>query len=179
MENMTIAIRNKMALKYGLIIGIIYLLLFTGINVLVGNYVMYLGMRCVGYILYMVLIGVFATQIKNANGGFMEFKEVFSVAFIMVLVAGIIYYIYTCVYFLYIDPHFMDKMKASTLVFMEKVGAPDDAIEKSMKKFDEEIASSKTLNIGNTLLYFLGFVIMDSLFAMVVCLIVKKTKPMF
>jgi hypothetical protein len=127
----------------------------------------------------MVLVGVFAAQIKRANGGFIEFKEVFGAVFVMLLAAGFLYFIYSYLYMLYINPQFMDKMKGSVLTFMENMKTPDDKIEKAMQDFDKRIEESKKFNLGTALLSFFGFLVMDSLFGMVVCLIVKKSKPVF
>ncbi len=179
MENITLAERNKMALKYGLIVGVIYCVLFSVINLLVGNFIVYNITRVISYILYMVLMGVFASQIKRANGGFIEFKEVFGAVFVMLLSAGVLYFIYSYIYILYINPQFMDKMKGSVLTFMENMKTPDDKIEKAMQDFDKRIEESKKFNIGSSLQSFFGFLVMDSLFGMVVCLIVKKSKPVF
>ena len=73
----------------------------------------------------------------------------------------------------------MDKMKGSVLTFMENMKTPDYKIEKAMKDFDKRIEESKKFNIGSSLQSFFGFLVMDSLFGMVVCLIVKKSKPVF
>ena len=179
MEELTTAIRNKMALKYGLIIGAIYLVLFTGINVLVGNFITYNAMRVIGYILYFVIMGMFITQIKKENGGYLEFKDAFGAAFVMILTANILYYVYSYVYFQWINPHFMEQMKVSVVSFMEKMKAPDDKIEKTIQDMDKQIADSKSFNLGHILMGFFGFLILDSLFGMIVCAIVKKNRPMF
>ena len=179
MEQMTVAVRNKTAMKYGLITAVIYIVLFTVTNLLMSNIMVYNVVRAVVYILYMVLIGVFVTQIKNADGGYIEFKDAFGAAFVILLTTGIIYFIYTFIYFQYIDPHYLEKMKIAVVSYMENHKVPDSAIDSTVKNFDEQIADSKSFHPGKLLLGFFGFLVMDSLFAMVVCLIVKKQRPMF
>ena len=179
MENLTIPTRNKMAMKFGLITGIIYIVLFSVTNLLMGNIMMYNVMRCIVYVIYMVLIGVFVSQIKKADGGYLEFKDAFGAAFVILLTAGILYFIYAYIYFQFIDPHYLEKMKTSVVTYMELHKVPDEAIDKTVKSFDEQIIDAKNFHIGKTLLGFFGFLVMDSLFAMIVCLIVKKQKPMF
>jgi Protein of unknown function (DUF4199) len=139
MENITLAQRNQMALKYGVLAGLIYILIFTGVGVLVGNFIAYNAMRLVGYVLYMVIFGIFATQIRKANGGYLEFKDTFGAVFVMILAANILYFIYSYVYFKVINPHFLEQMKGSVMTFMENVHAPDDKIEKSMHDFDQPL----------------------------------------
>ena len=179
MENITVKQRNITALKYGLIIGVIYCVLFSVINLLMANIVIYNVMRAVVYIFYMTLIGVFLTQIKKSDGGFLEFKDALGAAFVMILVGSLIYFIYSYIYFEFIDPHFLEKMKVSVVTYMENKKVPDEAIESTVKKFDEEIADSKSFHLGKTLLGYFGFLVLDTLFAMIVCLIVKKQRPIF
>ena len=179
MENITLAQRNQMALKYGVLAGFIYILIFTGVGVLVGNFIAYNAMRLVGYVLYMVIFGVFATQIRKANGGYLEFKDTFGAVFVMILAANVLYFIYSYVYFKVINPHFLEQMKGSVMTFMENMHAPDDKIEKSMHDFDQQIAESQSFNLSKTLMGFFGFLILDSLFGMLVAVIVRKKVPMF
>ena len=179
MENITLAQRNQIALKYGVLIGLIYILIFTGVGVLAGNFIVYNVMRSVGYILYLVILGVLAAQIRKANGGYLEFKDTFGAIFVMILAANVLYFLYSILYFKAINPHFMDQMKSATLTFMENMHAPDDKIEEAMHKFDEQIAESRVFSLSKTLMGFAGFLIMDALFGMLVALIVRKKVPMF
>ncbi len=179
MESITVAERNKMSVKYGLITGVVYIILFSVTNLLMSNVIMYNVIRGLVYILYMGLIGVFVTQIKKADGGFIEFKDAFGAAFVMLLTAGILYYIYSYIYFQYLDPHYLEKMKTSVITYMETHKVPDESIDATAKKFDEQIIEAKTFHFGKTMLGFFGFLVMDSLFGMLVCLIVKKQRPMF
>jgi hypothetical protein len=168
-----------MSLKYGLIIGVIYMVLFSVSNLVMAQMMTYYAVKTVVYVLFFVMIGVFLTQIKKADGGYMEFKDAFGAAFVMILVAEVIYFVYSYFYFQFIDPHYLEKMKVSVLTYMENVKAPDKAIESTIQNFDTQIADSKHFNPGKTLMGFFGFLIMDSLFGMIVCLIVKKQRPMF
>ena len=179
MEPLTLAARNQMAAKFGALVGALYLILFTVVNMLVGNYIVYMLMKLMVYIIYLVIIGVLLSQVKKANGGYLEFREAFGAAFMIILITNIIYYAYSWIYMLYIDPHFMEKIKASTITFMENLKTPEEAIDKTAKQMDEALASSKRFDFGKTVMGFCGFIILDSLFAMLVCLIVRKKRPMF
>jgi Protein of unknown function (DUF4199) len=179
MENMTIQVRNKMCVKYGLIIGLVYMVLFSVSNLVMSQMMTYYAVKLVVYVIFFVMIGVFLTQVKKADGGYLEFKDAFGAAFVMILVAEVIYFIYSYVYFQYIDPHYLEKMKVSVITYMENKQTPDKVIETTIQNFDTQIADSKHFNLGKTLMGFFGFLIMDSLFAMIVCLIVKKQRPMF
>ena len=92
MEPLTLAARNQMAAKFGALVGALYLILFTVVNMLVGNYIVYMLMKLMVYIIYLVIIGVLLSQVKKANGGYLEFREAFGAAFMIILITNIIYY---------------------------------------------------------------------------------------
>ncbi len=181
MENtatLTTAARNKMAMMNGLLLGVIYVVLTTGVNLAVNNMMMYYLLKTLGYVAYIVLAGIFAKNIRKANGGYIEFREVFGAIFIMLLVAGTITYLYNHLYMYVIDPEFMNKIKASSLRMMEKApNVTDEMLDDAAAKFDKQIADAK--NIGKNFLYFLGGIMMDCLFGLIACAIVKKPRPIF
>jgi Protein of unknown function (DUF4199) len=179
MENITVQQRNKMAATYGLLTGIIYIVITSGVNVLTDNFLVFYLMKFVGYMAYFVIIGVFASKIRKANGGFMEFREVFGAVFIMILIAATISFLYTYLYMFVIDPHFMEKIKASTGRFMIKMNVPQEKMDESMRKFDQQMEESKHFNLKNNILSLLGAYLVDSLFGLLVSVIVKKSRPVF
>jgi hypothetical protein len=179
MENITTAQRNKMAVTFGLLLALIHIVITSGINLMVHSFFLFNGMKVVAYLLYFVIMAIFATRIKKANGGYIEFRELFGAIFIMVIISGLLTYLYTYVYINVIDTDFMNKLKASTVAFMEKNKVPDDRIEQTVQSFDKQIAEAKTLNLGKNLMNFLQTIVMDSLFGLLVCLAVKKSRPVF
>jgi len=177
MDNITSAEKNKLALTYAPLVGIIYIIIITAVNLTIGNMILFYVMKFIGYVLYFVILGILATRIKKANGGYIEFREIFGALFIMILVAELMYFVYSFIYTKYIDPHFMDRMKVAYLSFMEKMKTPDDKLEEASKNFDKAIAESKTFDFGKSLLSYFEIVVMDCLFGLIVCLIVKKPRP--
>ncbi len=145
---------------------------------MVTNMMMYSMVKGVAIILYFIALFVFARMIRKANGGYIEFREIFGAVFVMLLVAGFMTYLYNYLYMYAIDPDFMGKMKASTLNQLEKMpGITDEQLDEQAKRFDKQIEESK--NIGKSLLYFLGMLMFESLFGLIICAIVKKPRPMF
>ncbi len=179
MEQITVAEKNKMALQYGLLLGLIYIVITTAVTIFLPKMILFYSLKFVGYVIYLVLAGLFAGMIRKANGGYMEFREVFGAIFIMLLVAGLMSFIYNYVYMLYIDTHYMEKVRQSTITFMEKLNTPQDKMDEAVKKFDEQVAESKTFHLGKNLLAFLGGLLMDCLFGLIVCAAVKRKKPEF
>jgi len=169
---------NKQAFLYGIIAGVIYIVLLTIENMLVGSgMLLFYGLKILGFGLYMVILGVLATQIKKSLGGYMEFKTAFGAIFIMILVANVFYYIYTYIYMFYIDPNFMEKLKESTLTFMASRHVPQESMDATAAKFDGQMEEAKHFSIGKNLLSFFSSVVLDSLFGLIVAAIVKKNKP--
>ncbi len=179
MENITNAERNKMAATYGLLLGLIYVILTTGVNMAVGSLFGFYGLKFVVFVLYFVMLGVFAARIRTANGGFITFKEVFGAVIIIIFIAALINYLYTAIYIKYIDPAFMDKMKNTTIQYMEKNKVDEARIDESVRKFDEGIVASKKFDLGKNVLAYFELVIFDCLIGLIVCAIVKKNRPVF
>ena len=179
MENITASEKNKIAMTYGLLLGIIYLVITSAVNILIGNMILFYTVKFAGYLLYFVILGVLAARIKKANGGFIEFRELFGAIFIMLLIAGLLSYIYSYLYISVIDTHYMEKIRTSTIHFMEKMNTPPDKMDDAIRKFDIKVAESKTFNLGTNLLNFFEALIVDCLFGLIVCAIVKKPRPVF
>lgn len=179
MENISIKERNKTAMIYGALVGFINIIIFSAVNLFVGNFIMYYVLLFTGFLAYMVLVGIFAGRIRKANGGFISFKDIFGAIFIMMLISSFIYFIYSFIYFKFIDPEFIDKMKNGTLTWMEKMKVSEDQLEKTIKKFDDQAAESKNFSFGKNVIGFLSNVVLNSLFGLIVAAIVKKNKPVF
>ena len=179
MENITTSEKNKMAALYGLILGIIYLAIYTACNIFVGKFLVFYVAKFVGYVLFFIIMGVLATRIKKANGGFIEFREIFGAIFIMILISELIYMVYNFIYYKYIDPDFMIKVKNAYNTFMEGFKIPDDKLEDANKSMDKAMAEVKTFNLLNNIKSYLSIIIMDSLFGLLVCLAVRKSRPVF
>ena len=168
-----------MALTYGLLLGIIYIVITTAVTIFLPKMILFYCLKFIGYVIYMVLAGIFAGMIRKANGGYMEFREVFGAIFIMLLVAGLMSFIYNYIYILYIDTHYMEKVKQSTITFMEKFNTPQDKMDEALKKFDEQVAESKTFHLGKNMMAYCGGLLMDCLFGLIVCAAVRRKRPEF
>lgn len=179
MENITTAERNKMAATYGLLLGLIYMVLTTLTYMSSGSLMGFYGFTALAFVLYFVTMGIFCGRIRKADGGYIEFKDVFAAIIIMVFISCLISFVYNVIYMKYIDPAFMDKMKNTTIQFMEKNKVPDDQIEEAVRKFDKQAAEAKSFSIGTMLLTYFEMVVFCCLFGLIVAAIVKKKRPIF
>ncbi|MGN6566380.1 MAG: DUF4199 domain-containing protein [Flavipsychrobacter sp.] len=168
---------NKQAFLYGIIAAVIYIVLVTVENMLVSNMLVFYGVKILGYALFLLTLGILASQIKKSLGGYMDFRTAFGVIFIMILVADIFYYIYLYMYMLYIDPNFLEKMKEGTLSFMASRNVPQASIDQTAAKFDAQLDQAKHFSLGKNLLSFFSSLVLDALFGLIVAAIVKKNKP--
>ena len=73
----------------------------------------------------------------------------------------------------------MYKMKASSIDLMRQLHATEDKIKQTTQDMDREIAASKTFNLSNNLMSFLGTLLTDCFFGLVVAAVVKKNKPAY
>ncbi len=179
MEAATSAARSKMAAVYGLILGIFYMVIATLAFSQVGSVVLFYGIKIGGYVLFLVFLGILAARLKKENGGYISFKEIYGAIFIMVLIAGIMYFIYNFVYMQYIDKQYVFKLKTAMLSWMEKFNTPEESLNKTSQAFDKQIEESKKFNLTNNLLGICSNLLWDSLVGLLIALIVRKEKPEF
>jgi len=170
---------NKQALTYGVIIGIISIVLTTIENMfLIDQFIAFYAVKVIAFILVIILMGVFTGIIRKNMGGYMEFKDAFRAIFIMILISELLYFIYTIIYYKFIDPDMLSRVKEATLSFMERAKTPQDKLDETADKFDEQIAeANKGFQFGKLALNYFSFVVLDSVFGLIVAAIVKKNKP--
>lgn len=176
---LTTAVRNKMAATYGVIMGIVYMVLTTVSYMSVANMMVMWMLSASSLVVSLVLIGIFGKMIRKANGGYLEFREAFGAAFVMVLVAMFFSSVYNIVYLQFIDPDMMVKMKESTLRMMENMKSSDEQLDATAINFDKRIEDAKKIEIGSALLQYFGGVLVTCLLGIIPCAIIKKPRPIF
>lgn len=179
MEGMAVADRNKMALTYGALLGVIHVVVSTGANMAVDNMVIFNSAKFVAYLLYMVILAFLALRIRKANGGYIEFRDMFGAIFVMLLVAGLITYIYNYVYTTIIIPDFTERLTNASLKLLEDSKLADDVVEEKVQQLKEQMKSAQNMGLSRQVLNFLSTIVVDCLFGLIVCAIVKKPKPLF
>ena len=168
--------RNKKAAIFGVVLGLIYIILSTITNLTVAQQLTLYGvMTLLNYILYFVILGFMAKMIRKANGGFMEFKELFGTIFVILLVSASMTYLYNWVFMNYIDPHFTEKVLEAARLKIEQSPLPDEQIDELLKNMDKESAGAKSFDV----LAWAGLIVRDCVFGWIVAAIMKKSKPVF
>lgn len=164
------------ALKTGIILGLLYcVFIFVQNQFFYSNPLQFAVVKGICYIL--ILVGIFYTgySAKKDNGGFITFQDCLKVMLITIAVLELIYLIFNLIYVKFIDPTFIDKMKAASLAFFEKAKMPEEDINKQMERFKE--AGKIT---AWTIIQSYGFaLIIDAVFAVIFAAILKNNKPVF
>ena len=174
MENQTKA-NFEHALKWGLIFGLIniaaYLLMFLiNKNMLVS---MWFGSTT--FIVNLALLIFSITSQRKELGGFISFNQAFIICFVVFIGGALIQNIFS--YFLYnfIDPGLAEfiKQKAieTTSSMMEKFGAPQESIDKSIDDMQNENFSQTPARIS---LQFFYSIIYGGFISLILAAIFKK-----
>lgn len=170
MENQTTT--TKVALKWGIIIGIFSVVFSTLIMVLglVAN-------QGVGFVAYIIIgIGVFMAMnaYKKENNGFMSYGQGLGIGALMAAVSGLLSSAYSFVYMKFIDPSVMDQIFKKAEADMEKKGLSPEQIDQAMEMSKVFMSPGAMFVWGVVGSILLGFV-----FSLIIAAFVKKDKPIF
>jgi len=146
MESSTFS-KNAIPVKFGLFIGF-GMMFFTTLNNLywISNFVLYSVMNFVILIGALVGIVLSGIQQRKAMGGYITIKEAFGALFITTLIASFINAVYGYVYATAIDPNLVDKIKAGSIALMERMKAPEEAIDQAIEAMDAKTKDSLKLS---------------------------------
>jgi len=148
---------KDVAIKWGVILGVISIVLF-----LVGavtetqseSWMTYLG------IIPTVAIIVLAhKQFKTDGDGYMSFGEGLKVGMLVVLISSILSTIFTYTYIKFVDTTFVDKIREQSITDMQEQGLSDAQIEQSMS-WTETFTSPEMIAVFGILgALFFGFIL--------------------
>lgn len=154
-----------LGVRYGLLLALSWLLVDFLIRI-AGFSFMTFGIAAVlGSVVVSVVWLVMAHKaFKLANSGMMTFGQGVLIAVVMLLISGVLSGLFNYVYLHYIDPEFVERMKAGMVEFMERNNVPDEQIEASAAKMGKmQVGLGKALlgGVGNgvTLGLVLGLVV--------------------
>ena len=168
----------KSSLTYGFYLALISIAI--SVVIWVGNVIESMGIfgsALIGlfsFVITFFMLFFFTKSYRNKElNGIISFKDAFLFAFLVVIFSTLITTVYNYIFHTLIDPEYMKNvmavMQQKTMDYMEKVGAPEAQIEKTLEKFAEIPTVWKTLKQG--ILYGL---IGGSIISLIVAAIVKK-----
>ncbi len=166
--------RWDIPVKMGILTGLTGILL-SALNymfVMPSSYVAFLVGTAVTFIITLVLYGITGVRQRKAMGGYISLKDAFSAIFMAILVSSVITTIWGLLYAKVIDPDVTEKVKQSTLAFMENMKVSSEQLDKSAADMDKQLAESTTPRV---LIYnFAKSLVLSSLFGFIIALIVKR-----
>ena len=172
----------KSGLIYGLYLGIISVLI--SVVIWAGSVMESMGIFgsliiiTVILIITFLLLLFFTKAYRNKElGGFISFGKAFQFAIIVVLISTIISSIYNYIFYTIIDPGYMENLMAvmqqKTIQYLEKVGAPESRIDKTLEKFEDIPTLWESIKKG-----ILNGVIGGAILSLIVGAIVKKKEEL-
>jgi hypothetical protein len=125
-------------IRFGLLIAVVgvlvdFLTRIAGLSVLAYGIVAGASALVVGVVGIVLAHKAF----KHANGGLMTYGQGVIIALVMLLISSFISSVFNYLYVNYVDPSYIENMKAQMTEFMERSNVPEDQIAKSTAKFDE------------------------------------------
>lgn len=172
---------KKIIQNYGLIVAGIGIL-YTAIAYLTGNpglfTVWYLGLG-VGVIgIVIQIVGV--TKYRSSQGGFMSFKDGFTIYFMTALLATVLSTLFSMLIFNVVDTQFADlvnnEILEATISRMEGFGTPEEVIKQTIEKMEESGGQFTLMNQLKSLAYAMIF---NAIIALIVAAFTKKNRPLF
>lgn len=171
---------KKEGIKVGIINGLIALTLmygsyFMGMDVFINQ--QYLN-TFLPYMIIVLLITGF--QLRKKNGGYLSFKEAIKFTFLSYVIAAVLIAFGTYILFNIIDKDLTEKSFVlgleKTRGLMERFGASDEEIEKTLGRMENEKTETgfKTILLGTGL-----GLIWDFVKSLLISIIIRKEKPAF
>ncbi|HZV69479.1 MAG TPA: DUF4199 domain-containing protein [Saprospiraceae bacterium] len=125
-------------LKWGLITGMVYIILSLATNMLgvheSGSQMLGFGMNAIILVATFITIYMGVKEARDQDlGGYLTLGQGFLTGFKIALIAGIISAVFTLIYTKIIDPDFADKIMEGVEEQWDKAGMPEDQREMARK----------------------------------------------
>lgn len=168
---------KKNGIQYGVITGIISVLITAGIYAIDLNLFtsMWLGIGLI--VFYMVMGVVVISSAKKQLNGNITFKEAFTTYFISAIIGIFISVAFNIILFNFIDPGAKETIKEliikSTAQMMEKFGAKSSDINEALKKMQD----TDQFSIGELAKGSIFNILFSSIYGLILAAIMKTKSP--
>lgn len=168
------SLKYRSGVLFGIIAGIVYMLILLVRYVYFGTNPQELGIiSAAGLLVMIILFFLAAYNRRNQSGGYADVKELFGTVFIVILFAEISFSIFNFVYLKYIDPGYLVRFTTSTIAWMTKNKLP----EAEAKSLLNGLKDQQEITFGTMIMGFARAVIMDSIIGIVISFIMKRKRP--
>jgi hypothetical protein len=165
--------KYRTGLIFGIIAGIVYVLILLVRYLYFGNNPKELGIiSTTGYLVLIILFVLSAYARKRQLGGLADVKDLFGTIFIVILLAEACFSVFNFVYLKYIDPGYLARFTTSTIEWMAKNKLP----EAQAKEMLNGLKDQQQITFGTVLMGFARAVITDSIIGLVISFIMKNKK---
>ena len=167
--------RWDVPVKMGVLIGLVSIILSTVsyMFIMPASYGAFLAFSAVVFLVSMVLYWLTGDRQRKAMGGYITIKDAFSAIFIAILISTLMSTIWGIVYARVIDPGLPEKIKESTLSFMESMKAPQSKIDEMSETYEKQIGDS--VKPGALIYSYAKSLVITSIFGLICAAIVKRT----
>ena len=168
---------KKEASRWGLTLAAVnvlfYLVAYVAYRQMFVSFWGTMALFVVGIVL--VIMGV--NSVRKEYGGFIEFKEAFSTAFIVYLIASLILTVVIILLFNVVDPaaavEIQDLTIENTIAVAERFGVD----EKQLDEMIEKIESTNQYGIANQVRGFFTGLIITAILSAIIAAFMKKKRP--
>ena len=179
------ALINKLSLQYGLLIGVITVVLaivFRIVDPMFQYTNWWVGIF--SFIVMIALLVILVLDIRKKIGGYWSFGEAFKSLIIIAVLAIVISTVYNFVLFKFIDPGLPAKVSSvmldKTTEMLEKFGSDQSKIDDATKQFkDGEFEATLQPTLLNELKAVAFGLIFYAIVDLIIAACVKKKEPLF
>lgn len=175
---------KKVSIKYGVILGVISLVLGLIVLFLTKDIHQFILLTSVSFgvntILYMLISLFFSYRLRAANGGSWNFSVAVKSIFLMLLLSTVIATISTSVYVHQINPSLQEDVLRNTInvtiEYMESQGAPDDVIDARVATLEDQMNKIGNVQITDVLKGMMIAVLMQFIFSLILAALTRNEK---
>ena len=170
---------KKNGVNFGIIVGVISILMYTLMYIIdikmFANY--WIGI--VSFFVNLIIGIVAVAKSKKALGGYISFKESFTVFFIVIVIGLVLGTSFMYILFNFIDPSakevIMNEVIEKTVAMMQGLGTP----AADMKEVINEMKDTDNFGILAQIKSYVGSLVLYSIIGLIVAAAMKKNKPEF
>ena len=166
--------RWDIPVKMGLVIGLVSIIISVANYTFVmdKSYIAFLVVTGLTFLVTIFLYGLTGARQRKAMGGFISLKDAFSAIFVAILISTLISSVWGIIYAKWIDPNVTEKVKESTLAFMEGMKVPQEKLDSTAADLDKQL--SESLKPGILIYNYAKSLVIMSIFGFICALIVKR-----
>lgn len=161
---------RSVGIRYGLIMGVISILLFVLFNV--AGLDMNSKLRWISFPVYVVIMVLAHKYYKDQGDGFMSYGQGMGIILWMGIISSLIGSVFTWLYVKFIDTTMIETMLQQQLEEFERQGMSDDQIANAMKFTEMFMTPEAMLLMG-----IIGGIISSLIIGLIVTIFTQKKNP--